>query len=189
MHAAGLKGIAQSKICCRNPVIGRLSFVFSGLSKIEMRRIKLYANDISDPRFRCFGCCHVRTGAICLGFYHLVRDIAVSSNRYLAWKRISRDPCLQMIQVVAISALLFAISRPDIFCDNNGEMTDDTAMGKIADNTKYPVQNGREQKATQLPELPTPQPQKSAQAADSDRFFYTKSDVMVFTRKRLQNGT
>jgi len=91
---------------------------------------------------------------------------------------------------VAISALLFAISRPEIFWDNGqGEIADDAMSGmKMGDNTKNVVASGRDEKVTQLPELPTPQPQKSAQAMDSDRFFYTKSDVMIFTRKRLQNG-
>jgi len=123
--------------------------------------MKLYGNDISDPRFRCFGCCHVRTGTICLGFYHLI------------------------IQMIAISALLFAISRPEIFLDNQSEIDDTDSRVKI--DPKYVLRNG-EEKASQLPELPTPQPQKSAQPMDDNNFFYSKSDMMVFTRKRLQNG-
>lgn len=128
-----------------------------------MRRIKLYGNDLSDPRFRCFGCCHVRTGTICLGFYHLI------------------------IQMVAISALLFAISRPEIFWDQKNEIADVIDSGVKID-PKYVIPNGQGEKVTRLPELPTPQPQKSALPVEDDRFFNSKSDVMIFTRKRLQNG-
>jgi len=137
-----------------------------------MRRIKLRSNDISDPQFRCFGCCHVRTGTLFLGFYHLI------------------------IQTFAISALLFAISRPEIFWDNAKSDVTDLAGGshsgtgdgaEMTIGLKHVDQIGLPE-LTQLPELPTPQPQKSAQPIDDDRFSRAGSDVVMFTKKRLQNG-
>jgi lysosomal-associated transmembrane protein len=112
----------------------------------------------------------VKTGTICLGFYHLI------------------------IQMVAISALLFAISRPEIFWDNNNNNVNDKIGGNEQDgggvkiNPKFIISTNNEDKSTQLPELPTPQPLKSAEPTDDNNYFSAKSDVMIFTRKRLQNG-
>jgi len=138
------------------------------------------AAHLDDPKYKCCGCCHVQTGTICLGIYNLVT------------------------QILAISVLTFAILHPEILLDSNG------GMQPIDQEIRFLPQDGIDHinpldsnvnsnvnvNGAIIDELPTPLPQKETDNAAMEqidqpgfngdrprRYFYTKADMMMFTKK------
>lgn len=123
---------------------------------------------------------------------------------------------LQVTQILAISVLTFAILHPEVLLDNNdGRLPIDQEvrflsqdgidhMNPLDSNVNGAVIDGNGNKAIINPlidELPTPLPQKDAENAAMEpvdqpgfngdrprRYFYTKTDMLMFTKKRVQSG-
>ncbi|KRZ86437.1 Lysosomal-associated transmembrane protein 4A [Trichinella sp. T8] len=118
----------------------------------------------NDPRFRCCGCCHVQTGAVCLGLYNIT------------------------LQCFALCFLIFTVVNPDVFFELNVKQ----GLLQSGYNESYELDDFNKIGIHErLPELPTPVPQNSFSLADNDHhagFVPSRAEVLVITRRRLRPG-
>ncbi|XP_003373539.1 lysosomal-associated transmembrane protein 4A [Trichinella spiralis] len=116
----------------------------------------------NDPRFRCCGCCHVQTGAVCLGLYNIT------------------------LQCFALCFLIFTVVNPDVFFELNVKQ----GLLQSGYNESYELDDFNKIGIHErLPELPTPVPQNSFSLADNDHhagFVPSRAEVLVITRRRLR---
>ncbi|KRZ44854.1 Lysosomal-associated transmembrane protein 4A [Trichinella pseudospiralis] len=116
----------------------------------------------NDPRFRCCGCCHVQTGAVCLGLYNIT------------------------LQCFALCFLIFTVVNPDVFFELNVKQ----GLLQSGYNESYELDDFNKIGIHErLPELPTPVPQNSFSLTENDHhagFIPSRAEVLVITRRRLR---
>ncbi|KRY49158.1 Lysosomal-associated transmembrane protein 4A, partial [Trichinella britovi] len=138
-------------------------YAFSTVRCQMMFRTGRYGRHLAnDPRFRCCGCCHVQTGAVCLGLYNIT------------------------LQCFALCFLIFTVVNPDVFFELNVKQ----GLLQSGYNESYELDDFNKIGIHErLPELPTPVPQNSFSLADNDHhagFVPSRAEVLVITRRRLR---